>query len=83
VETALDIAARGLAATVTTRGLLHLLGDRLPPGLHHYPFRPRIHETFAIAQRRNSRLSRGARAMVEIVRERLDSIHAEVTADDA
>ena len=46
-ETALEIAARGLADTVTWRGVLHRLGDRLPAGLGWAPLRPAMYETFA------------------------------------
>jgi DNA-binding transcriptional LysR family regulator len=75
-ETTLDIAARGLADTVSWRGVLHLLGDRVPSGLGWVALRPRLYEEFALVHRPYEQLSAAARAVVEIVLERTRAFDA-------
>ncbi|WP_027345379.1 LysR family transcriptional regulator [Hamadaea tsunoensis] len=75
-ETALDIAARGLADTVTWRGVLHKLGDRAPAGLHWTSLRPRLYEEFALVHRPDAQLSAATRAVVEIALERTRALDA-------
>jgi len=70
VETTLDIAARGLADTVSWRGVMHTLGERVPAGLGFAPLRPRLYEEFALVHRPREQLSAAARAVIEIVMER-------------
>jgi DNA-binding transcriptional LysR family regulator len=65
-ETALEIAALGIADTVTWRGVLHRLGHRLPGTLGWVPLRPRLYETFAIVHRRGAELSAASRVVVEL-----------------
>lgn len=69
-ETALEIAARGLADTVTWRGVLHSLGDRLPAGLGWAPLRPAMYETFAVVHREGE-LSPASRVVVDLVTSRM------------
>ena len=75
-ETTLDIAARGLADTVTWRGVLHKLGDRVPAGLGWAALRPRLYEEFALVHRPDAQLSAATRAVVEIVVERTRALDA-------
>lgn len=65
-ETALEIAARGLADTVTWRGVLHGLAGRLPAEVGWVPLRPALHETFAVVHRPDAELSAASRVMVEL-----------------
>lgn len=75
-ETALEIAATGLADTITWRGVLHKLADRLPPGLGWVRLRPRLYETFAIVHRPAAQLSLASRAVVEIAAARMRALDA-------
>jgi DNA-binding transcriptional LysR family regulator len=73
-ETALEIAATGLADTITWRGVLHKLADRLPPQLGWVRLRPRLYETFAIVHRPAAQLSMASRAVVEIAAARMRAL---------
>jgi DNA-binding transcriptional LysR family regulator len=77
-ETALEIAARGLADTITWRGVLHRLADRLPAGLGWVPLRPRLYETFAIVHRPDAQLSAASRVVVEIAAARMRALDVAV-----
>lgn len=74
VETTVDLAASGEADTVMGLGMLHLLGDRVPPNVGWTPIRPRIHDHFAIVHRRGAVLSPASQLMVELVTARLLSV---------
>ncbi|MFI5841194.1 LysR family transcriptional regulator [Catenuloplanes sp. NPDC051500] len=78
-ETALEIAARGLADTVTWRGVLHAQGDRVPDGLGWAPLRPRRYETFAIAHRPDAVLSPAVRAVADLVAARMRALNDQLT----
>ncbi|MDP9794479.1 DNA-binding transcriptional LysR family regulator [Catenuloplanes nepalensis] len=75
-ETALEIAARGIADTVTWRGVLR--AHRLPDGLGWTSLRPRRYETFAIAHRPDAVLSPAVRAVAELVTARMRDLDAQV-----
>jgi hypothetical protein len=75
-ETALEIAARGLADTVTWRAVLHRMADRLPVGLGWVPLRPRLYETFAVVHRPEAELSAASRAVVDLVTARMTRLDA-------
>jgi len=64
IETALEIAARGLADTIASRGLLRGLGGDYK--LHAAPLRPRMWDSFAVVHRRQTDLSPAARAVLEL-----------------
>jgi DNA-binding transcriptional LysR family regulator len=66
---ALELAARGLGATLVTRPLLDALGyrDRLAAA----PLDPPLHEVFAFIQRRTSRLSPATRALMTLAEHHL------------
>jgi DNA-binding transcriptional LysR family regulator len=73
-ETALEIAASGLADTIILRGMLLRLGDRLPPTLGWASLRPTMYETFAIVHRPPAELSPATRAVVEIAATRMSAL---------
>lgn len=65
VETALDIAARGLADTVAARGVYEQLKGQLPHRLHFAPLDPAISDHFAVVHRQGTKLSRPSRIMID------------------
>lgn len=71
VETALEIAARGLADTIADRGMLRGMAGRVPPNLVTTPLRPRMWDSFAIVYRRHTDLSPATRAVLELAVEQL------------
>ncbi|MGV9305471.1 MULTISPECIES: LysR family transcriptional regulator [unclassified Nonomuraea] len=75
-EMALEIAARGLAATVTWRGVLHRLADRLPGNLRWAPLDPPLHDTFAIVH--GPALSPATRMVLELASARMRALEAQV-----
>ena len=76
IETALEVAALGLADTVTARGLLHQLGDRLSPDLRWASLRPQIFDEFAIVHRQGHTLSPASQAVVAIAAARMRAVGA-------
>lgn len=76
IEVALEVAALGLADTVTARGLLHQLGDRLSPDLCWASLRPRIFDEFAIVHRQGHTLSPASQAVVAIAAARMRAVGA-------
>jgi DNA-binding transcriptional LysR family regulator len=77
VETALEIAARGLADTIADRGILRGMGARVPPHLVTTPLRPRMWDSFAVVHRRHTDLSPATRAVLELAVEQLRTAVAE------
>lgn len=73
-EVALDLAADGLGDTIAARGMLHVLGRRVPRRLGWVPFAEPIHDDFAFVWRRGARLSPATRAFVAAVGDRLDAL---------
>jgi len=71
IETALDVAATGLADTITARGVLNGLGKRLSPQLGWIGFRPRMFDEFAIVHRRDAELSRATQEVVALAVKRM------------
>jgi hypothetical protein len=74
VETALEVAASGLADCVTARGVLHRLADRLPSALGWVALRPRLFDEFVVVHRRGTTLSPAATLMVELATSRLRAL---------
>ena len=72
MESALEMAARGLGDTVVPRFVT--LGARFPKRLGTAPFADPIYDTFAFVWRRGARLSPAARAFVEISERRLERL---------
>src|SRR5205823_6211610 len=80
VETALDVAGRGLADTVANRGLLQGLAGRVPHKLGTAPLRPRLWDTFAVVHRRQTELSPATRAVLEMAVAKFRGLAPRVTA---
>lgn len=78
VETAIDLAARGIGDALVTRGVLLALGSRVPKRLGWVPFAEPLYDRFAFVSRRGTRLSPAARAFMEVTRERLEAMAAEL-----
>lgn len=74
VESALDIAALGLADAITARGLLHRLGDRVPKNLRWTSLRPKLYDEFAIVHRRGSDLTPAVQSVTELAVKRMQDI---------
>jgi DNA-binding transcriptional LysR family regulator len=65
VETALEIAALGLADAITARSVLLRQQGKLAARLYSAPLRPRLYDHFAIVCRRNAVLSNPIQAVIE------------------
>jgi DNA-binding transcriptional LysR family regulator len=74
IETAVDLAARGLGDTLVARGILLGLGRRVPKRLGWVPFADPIYDTFAIINRRGARLSPAAREFMALAEERMQAM---------
>jgi hypothetical protein len=61
-ETALEIAASGPADTISARGILLRLADRLPPTLGWVPLRPATRAVVEIAASRMGALAAAVRS---------------------
>ena len=77
-EAAVELAWRGLGDTVTGRGLLLAMGERIPPGLGWVPFAEPLYDTFALIWRRGARLSPATRAFVALAQDRLEGLAREL-----
>ncbi|CCH79520.1 Transcriptional regulator, LysR family [Nostocoides japonicum T1-X7] len=71
VETALEVAALGLADAITARSIVGRQQRLLRTPLFSAPLRPRLFDQFAIVHRRGAALSRPARAVVELATARM------------
>jgi DNA-binding transcriptional LysR family regulator len=71
VETALEVAAMGLADAITATCVVRSQQDRLSAPLHTFPLRPRLHDHFAIVHRRNAVLSAPVLAVIDVAAARL------------
>jgi DNA-binding transcriptional LysR family regulator len=81
VETALEVAGRGLADAVIARGVLHRLSDHVPDHLGWVPLDPPMADTFAIAHRHGATLSRATQVVAELVREHMEELASHVAAE--
>ena len=78
LETAIELAARGLGDTLVARGVLLALGRRVPKKLGWVPFADPIYDTFAFINRRGARLSPAAREFMTLAEERMQAMAAEL-----
>jgi DNA-binding transcriptional LysR family regulator len=78
LETALDLAARGLGDTLIARGILLSLGRRVPKRLGWVPFAEPIYDTFAFINRRGARLSPAAREFMVVAEDRMTAMAQEL-----
>ena len=78
LETALDLAARGLGDTLIARGILLSLGRRVPKRLGWVPFADPIYDRFAFINRRGARLSPAAREFMAVAEDRMSAMAEEL-----
>jgi DNA-binding transcriptional LysR family regulator len=71
VETALEVAAMGLADAITAACVVRRQQDKLPARLHTFSLSPRLHDHFAIVHRHNAVLSPPALAVIDMATARL------------
>lgn len=71
VETALEVAALGIADAVTARGVLRHQQPRLATPLFSASLRPRLYDHFAIVHRPDAVISRPVRAVIEMATARM------------
>ncbi|TWH04744.1 DNA-binding transcriptional LysR family regulator [Nocardioides sp. J9] len=74
VETAVELVGRGLADSVTQKGVAVQLLPRLAPKAGWVPLRPRVYDTLAIVHRAGATLSPAARLMIELATQRIQAI---------
>ena len=72
VETALQLAARGLGDTVVPR--LVALGPRFPKRLGTVPFADPLYDTFAFVSRRGAHLSPATRELMSLAEKRIGAL---------
>ncbi|NNN33806.1 LysR family transcriptional regulator [Streptomyces sp. S3(2020)] len=80
VETALEVAALGLADAITARSVVRRYQDKLPARLHCFSLEPRLYDHFAIVCRHNAVLSRPVQAVIEMAAARLRELVRATTA---
>jgi DNA-binding transcriptional LysR family regulator len=66
IETALEVAGRGIADAITSRGVLRGMRDRLAPELGWVGLRPKLYDEFAIVHRSGSEPSPATRVVLEL-----------------
>jgi DNA-binding transcriptional LysR family regulator len=71
VETALEVAALGLADAITARRVLRRQQHMLQTPLFSAPLKPRLFDHFAIVHRRGAVLSRPVQAVIELAISRM------------
>ncbi len=74
VETAIELAGRGLADTVTHKSAALQLLPRLAPAAGWVSLKPRIYDTIAIVHRAGATLSPAARLMIDLATQRIQAI---------
>ena len=77
VETALEVAAVGVADTVTARGALRRQHGRVAAPLYSTSLEPRLHDHFAIVHRPDVTLSRPIQAVIEMATRRMREVCAQ------
>jgi DNA-binding transcriptional LysR family regulator len=74
VETALEVAALGLADAITARTVVRRQQDRSGAQLFTASLEPRLYDQFGIVTRRNAVLSRPVRAVIEMATTRMREV---------
>lgn len=74
VETAMEVAALGLADAITASCNVRRLAPTLPGPVHTVSLRPRIYDHFAIIRRHNAVLSRPVQEVVEMAKARIRQV---------
>jgi DNA-binding transcriptional LysR family regulator len=78
IETAMELATRGMGDMLLARGIILSLGRRLPKKLGWVPFAEPIYDTFAFINRRGARLSPAAREFMALAEERMQAMADEL-----
>ncbi|QEC46317.1 LysR family transcriptional regulator [Baekduia soli] len=78
VETAIELASRGMGDALVARGVLLSLGRRVPRRLGWVPFAEPLHDTFAFINRRGARLSPAAREFMALAEEGMQAMAREL-----
>ncbi len=78
IETAIELAARGVGDALVPRGSLLRLGRRLSRRLGWIPFADPVHDTFAFVWRRGAHLSPATRAFLDLTEQRLGALAREL-----
>jgi DNA-binding transcriptional LysR family regulator len=76
VTAALELVARGLGDTVTSRQMIRARG--LARKLAGVPFEPPLHDTFAFITRRNAHLSPATREFIRIAERRVEALQRQL-----
>lgn len=74
VETALEVAALGIADAVTARSVLHRFGGKLTTPLFATSLQPRLYDHFAIVHRPGTHLSRPTQEVIRLAAQRMREI---------
>jgi DNA-binding transcriptional LysR family regulator len=77
VETALDVAAQGIADAITARSVLRRRQSRLAAPVFTASLEPRLYDHFAIVHRPDAMLSRPIRAVIDMATARMREICAQ------
>jgi DNA-binding transcriptional LysR family regulator len=77
VETALEVAALGIADAITARSVLRRQQNRLTTPLFSASLQPRLYDHFAVVHRPNSFLSRPVQAVIEMAIARMREVCAQ------
>ncbi len=78
LEAAIDLAARGLADTIVSRGTLRGLGRRVPKKLGWAPFAEPLYDTIALVSRDGGMLSPASREFLAMAQARLSRFAREL-----
>jgi DNA-binding transcriptional LysR family regulator len=78
LETAIELAARGLGDTLIARGILLSLGRRVPKRLGWVPLAEPLYDTFAFINRRGAHLSPAAREFMALAEEGMQAMADEL-----
>src|SRR4051794_22727876 len=78
IETAMELATRGMGDMLLARGIILSLGRRVPKKLGWVPFAEPIYDTFAFITRRGARLSPAAREFMALAEDRMQAMAEEL-----
>lgn len=80
-EGAIDLAARGLADTICSKGMINGLGRRVPKKLGWVPFAEPLYDTIALVTRSGGKLSPASREFLRLAEQRLTAFAKDIRVD--
>lgn len=80
-EGAIDLAARGLADTILSKGMINGLGRRMPKKLGWIPFAEPLYDTIALVTRDGGKLSPASREFLRLAEARLSEFAKALRVD--